>query len=185
MWQSLVTPQTVIDYDVFARTSTVLKRQEVRGGHDPADYVQRREWATAPDGTQVPLSLVHHRDTPLDGTAPGLLHGYGAYGIPSDPWFSVLRLSLLQRGWIFAIAHVREGSEMVGPGTTTASSSASATRSPTSSPARTTCESDVSSTRTILQQRVAQPAGCSWVWSPTRPRTGSASSTRPCPSSMP
>ncbi|HET8593693.1 MAG TPA: S9 family peptidase [Intrasporangium sp.] len=112
VWESLVTPRTVIDYDVLTRTSTVLKQQEVLGGHDPADYVQRREWATAPDGTPVPISLVHHRDTPLDGTAPGLLHGYGSYGIPSDPWFSVLRLSLLQRGWVFAIAHVRGGSEL-------------------------------------------------------------------------
>ena len=112
VWESLVTPRTVIDYDVATRTSTVLKQQEVLGGHDPGDYVQRREWATAPDGAQVPISLVHHRDTPLDGTAPGLLHGYGAYGISSDPWFSVLRLSLLQRGWVFAIAHVRGGSEM-------------------------------------------------------------------------
>jgi oligopeptidase B len=60
----------------------------------------------------VPVSLVHHKDTRLDGTAPALLNGYGAYGIPSDPWFSVLRLSLLQRGWVFAIAHVRGGSEM-------------------------------------------------------------------------
>ena len=112
VWESLVTPRTVIDYDVATRTSTVLKRQEVLGGHDPGDYVQRREWATAPDGARVPISLVHHRDTPLDGTAPGLLNGYGAYGISSDPWFSVLRLSLLQRGWVFAIAHVRGGSEM-------------------------------------------------------------------------
>ena len=112
MWESLVTPRTVIDYDVTSRTSTVLKQQEVRGGHVPADYVQSREWATAADGTRVPISLVHHRDTPRDGTAPGLLHGYGAYGIPSDPWFSVLRLSLLQRGWVFAIAHVRGGSEL-------------------------------------------------------------------------
>lgn len=112
VWESLVTPRTVIDYDVVTRASTVLKQQEVRGGHDPADYVQRREWATAPDGTRVPISVVHHRDTPLDGTARGLLHGYGAYGISSDPWFSVLRLSLLQRGWVFAIAHVRGGSEL-------------------------------------------------------------------------
>lgn len=112
VWESLVTPRTVIDYDVMTRSATVLKQQEVRGGHDPADYVQAREWATAPDGTRVPISLVRHRTTPLDGTAPGLLHGYGAYGIPSDPWFSVLRLSLLQRGWVFAIAHVRGGSEM-------------------------------------------------------------------------
>lgn len=112
VWESLVTPRTVIDYDVPTRTSTVLKQQEVLGGHDPADYVQRREWATASDGTRVPVSLVHHKDTPLDGTAPALLNGYGAYGIPSDPWFSVLRLSLLQRGWVFAIAHIRGGSEM-------------------------------------------------------------------------
>lgn len=112
VWESLVTPRTVIDYDVATRTSTLLKQQEVRGGHDPAHYVQSREWATAPDGTRVPISVVHHRDTPWDGTAPGLLHGYGAYGIPSDPWFSVLRLSLLQRGWVFAIAHVRGGSEL-------------------------------------------------------------------------
>ena len=112
VWESLVTPRTVIDYDVESRTSTVLKQQEVRGGHEPSDYVQRREWATAADGTRVPISVVHHRDTSLDGSAPGLLHGYGAYGIPSDPWFSVLRLSLLQRGWVFAIAHVRGGSEM-------------------------------------------------------------------------
>ncbi|MGN6752292.1 MAG: S9 family peptidase [Intrasporangium sp.] len=112
VWESLVTPRTVIDYDVPTRTSTVLKQQEVLGGHDPADYVQRREWATASDGTRVPVSLVHHKDTRLDGTAPALLNGYGAYGIPSDPWFSVLRLSLLQRGWVFAIAHIRGGSEM-------------------------------------------------------------------------
>ncbi|MDN5796083.1 MAG: S9 family peptidase [Intrasporangium sp.] len=112
VWASLVTPRAVIDYDVASRTSTILKQQEVLGGHDPADYVQRREWALSPEGTRVPISLVHHKDTPLDGTAPGLLHGYGAYGIPSDPWFSVLRLSLLQRGWVFAIAHVRGGSEM-------------------------------------------------------------------------
>ncbi|EWT01167.1 protease 2 [Intrasporangium oryzae NRRL B-24470] len=110
--ESLVSPRTVSDYDVRRRELTVLKQQEVRGGHDPDDYVQRREWATAPDGTRVPISLVHHRDTPLDGTAPGLLNGYGAYGIPTDPWFSVLRLSLLQRGWVFAIAHVRGGSEL-------------------------------------------------------------------------
>ncbi|MDV3221695.1 S9 family peptidase [Intrasporangium sp.] len=110
--ESLVTPRVVYDYDVTDRTFTVLKRQEVRGGHDPGDYVQERLWATAADGVRIPLSVVRHRDTPVDGTAPGLLHAYGAYGISSDPWFSVLRLSLLQRGWVFAIAHVRGGSEM-------------------------------------------------------------------------
>lgn len=110
--ESLTSPRAVFDYDVRARSLTLVKRQEVRGGHDPAEYVQWREWATAPDGTRVPVSLVRHRDTALDGTAPGLLHAYGAYGISSDPWFSVLRLSLLQRGWVFAVAHVRGGSEL-------------------------------------------------------------------------
>ncbi|GAA2155210.1 oligopeptidase B [Humibacillus xanthopallidus] len=110
--ESLVTPRTVEDYDVRARTFTLLKAQRVRDGHDLTQYRQRREWATAPDGTRVPISIVHRADVVADGTAPALLHGYGAYGIPSDPWFSVLRLSLLQRGWVFAIAHVRGGSEM-------------------------------------------------------------------------
>ncbi len=115
MHESLVSPRSISDYDVRTRTLTTLKQQEVRGGHDPEDYVQAQVWATAPDGTEVPISLVHHRDTPLDGTAPGLLNGYGSYGLPSDPWFSVLRLSLLQRGWVFAVAHVRGGSELGRP----------------------------------------------------------------------
>ncbi|RKT77195.1 oligopeptidase B [Terracoccus luteus] len=110
--ESLVTPRTVEDYDVRSRTFTLLKQQHVRGGHDLARYRQRREWATAADGTRIPISVVHRDDVEPDGTAPGLLHGYGAYGISSDPWFSVLRLSLLDRGWVFAVAHVRGGSEM-------------------------------------------------------------------------
>ena len=110
--ESLVTPRTVEDYDVRARTFTLLKRQRVRGDVDLGRYRQRREWATAPDGTRIPISLVHRDDVVPDGTAPGLLNAYGAYGISSDPWFSVLRLSLLDRGWVFAIAHVRGGSEM-------------------------------------------------------------------------
>ena len=110
--ESLVTPRTVEDYDVRSRSFTLLKAQRVLDGHDLTQYRQRREWVTAPDGTRVPISIVHRADVVADGTAPGLLHGYGAYGIPSDPWFSVLRLSLLERGWVFAIAHVRGGSEM-------------------------------------------------------------------------
>ena len=77
--------------------------------------MQRREWATASDGTEVPISIVHRRDTPLDGTAPGLLYGYGSYGICLDPWFSVARLSLLDRGFVWAVAHIRGGSEMGRP----------------------------------------------------------------------
>ena len=110
--ESLVTPRMVEDYDVRSRAFTLLKQQHVRGDVDLGQYRQRREWATAADGTRIPISVVHRHDVVADGTAPGLLHGYGAYGIPSDPWFSVLRLSLLDRGWVFAIAHVRGGSEM-------------------------------------------------------------------------
>ncbi len=110
--ESLVTPRVVEDYDVRSRTFTLLKQQHMRGEVDLGQYHQRREWATAADGTRIPISIVHRHDVVADGTAPGLLHGYGAYGIPSDPWFSVLRLSLLDRGWVFAIAHVRGGSEM-------------------------------------------------------------------------
>ena len=110
--ESLVTPRTVEDYDVRSRAFTLLKQQHVRGDVDPAQYRQRREWATAADGTRIPISVVHRHDVTADGTAPGLLNAYGAYGISSDPWFSVLRLSLLDRGWVFAIAHVRGGSEM-------------------------------------------------------------------------
>lgn len=110
--ESLVTPRTVEDYGVRTRTFTLLKQQRLRGGHDLAQYRQRLDWATATDGTRIPISIVHRHDVVADGTAPGLLHGYGAYGLPSDPWFSVLRLSLLDRGWVFAIAHVRGGSEL-------------------------------------------------------------------------
>ena len=110
--ESLVTPRTVEDYDVRSRAFTLLKQQHVRGDVDLTQYRQRREWATAADGTRIPISLVHRHDVTADGTAPGLLNAYGAYGISSDPWFSVLRLSLLDRGWVFAIAHVRGGSEL-------------------------------------------------------------------------
>ncbi|HET7475522.1 MAG TPA: S9 family peptidase [Dermatophilaceae bacterium] len=111
-YESLVTPRTVSEYDIAGRTLTLLKQQPVLGGYDPAGYVQRREWATATDGTLVPVSLVYKASTPLDGTAPGYLYGYGAYETSMDPWFSVGRLSLLDRGFVYAVAHVRGGGEM-------------------------------------------------------------------------
>ncbi|TQJ11012.1 S9 family peptidase [Lapillicoccus jejuensis] len=114
-YTSLVTPSSVLEHDVATGESTLVKATPVLGGFDPADYVQRREWATAADGTKVPISIVHRRDTPLDGTAPGLLYGYGSYGICLDPWFSVARLSLLDRGFVWAVAHIRGGSEMGRP----------------------------------------------------------------------
>jgi oligopeptidase B len=112
VFESMVTPRTISDYDLVTGESTVLKAQPVLGGYDPAEYEQRREWATAPDGTRVPISLIHRRDVTPDGTAPGLLYGYGAYEISIDPYFSVARLSLLDRGFVYAIAHVRGGGEM-------------------------------------------------------------------------
>lgn len=111
-FESMVTPKTILDYDFVTGEYTVLKTQPVLGGYDPADYTQRRVWATAVDGTQVPISLVHRRDVTADGTAPGLIYGYGAYEICIDPYFSVARLSLLNRGFVYAIAHVRGGGEM-------------------------------------------------------------------------
>ena len=88
------------------------KQQPVLGGYDPSLYATERLWATAPDGTQVPMSVVYRRDTPRDGTAPCLLYGYGAYEHSIDPVFSPFRLSLLDRGFVFAIAHVRGGGEL-------------------------------------------------------------------------
>jgi len=110
--ESLVTPRTIMEFDVRTGESVVLKRQEVLGGYDPSRYVQRRTWARASDGTRIPVSVVALADAPTDGTAPGILYAYGAYEVSMDPWFSIPRLSLLDRGVVFAVAHVRGGGEM-------------------------------------------------------------------------
>ena len=110
--ESWVGPRSVHDVDLTTGGSTLLRRQPVRGDWDPERYVATREWVTAEDGAQVPLSVIRRRDVEPDGTAPGLLTGYGSYEISSDPYFSVARLSLLDRGVVFAIAHVRGGGEM-------------------------------------------------------------------------
>jgi oligopeptidase B len=112
VFESMVTPKTISDYDFETGEYTLLKAQPVLCGYDAADYEQSREWATAADGTQVPISLIHRRGVTADGTAPGLIYGYGAYEISMDPYFSVARLSLLDRGFVYAIAHVRGGGEM-------------------------------------------------------------------------
>lgn len=111
-YESLNTPDSVFEYDPASRVSRLLKRQPVLGGFDPADYVSERLLARAADGSLVPISLVHRRDLQRDGSAPLWLDGYGAYGICNDPWFSVTRLALLDRGWVFAIAHVRGGGDL-------------------------------------------------------------------------
>jgi oligopeptidase B len=114
---SLATPDSVYDADLRTGELTLLKRKPVlplpdRGGYDPADFEQHREWATAPDGTRVPISLICRKGTARDGASPLLLYGYGSYEIPTDPGFAISRLSLLDRGFVFAIAHVRGGGEL-------------------------------------------------------------------------
>jgi oligopeptidase B len=114
-YTSLVTPMSIYDYDVDTRERRLRKQEPVLGGYDPSHYQTERLWATAPDGTRVPISLVRKAGTPQDGSAPTLLYGYGSYESSSDPRFSSLRLSLLDRGFVFAIAHVRGGGEMGRP----------------------------------------------------------------------
>ena len=111
-YSSLVTPRSIYDYDVEARTLTLKKRQPVLGDYDPEQYMSTREWATADDGTRIPISLVSRNDTPRDTPAPCLLYGYGAYEASMDPTFAIPRLSLLDRGFRYAIAHVRGGGEL-------------------------------------------------------------------------
>jgi len=109
---SMVTPSTVYDYDVADGTLQLLKQQPVLGGFDRTDYEQKRLWATAEDGTRIPISLVYRKGVSPDGTAPAVIYGYGSYEVSMDPYFSVPRLSLLDRGFVFAVAHVRGGGEM-------------------------------------------------------------------------
>ena len=111
-YQSLVTPSSIYDYDMAAGTSTLLKREEVLGGYDPARYASERLWATARDGVKVPISIVYPKAFARDGKAPLWLYGYGSYGAGMSAWFDSRRLSLLDRGIPFAIAHVRGGDEM-------------------------------------------------------------------------
>ncbi|MHA1189443.1 MAG: S9 family peptidase [Alphaproteobacteria bacterium] len=110
-YSSMTTPARVFDYDMNSGDKALRKEQEVPSGHDPADYVTGRIQATAADGEQIPISLLYRRDTPLDGSAPCLLYGYGSYGITIPAGFSTSRLSLVDRGFVYAIAHVRGGKD--------------------------------------------------------------------------
>ncbi len=111
-YQSLVTPASVYDYDFTAHRQTLRKRQEVLGGYDPAQYVTERQWAVARDGVKVPLSIVYRKGLKKDGRAPLFLFGYGSYGFGMPATFNSNRLSLLDRGLVFVIAHIRGGNEM-------------------------------------------------------------------------
>ena len=114
-YESLTTPDSVFDYDVASKARSLVKQIEVLGGYDTSEYQSERFWATAPDGTRVPVSVVYEKGTPRDGSAPMLLAGYGSYGYPYPTGFSHARVSLLDRGMIYAIAHVRGGGELGKP----------------------------------------------------------------------
>ena len=110
-YSSMATPSRVYDYDMDSRERTLRKEQVVPSGHDPAAYVTRRIQAPSHDGELVPVSIIHRKDTPIDGSAPLLLYGYGAYGMAMPAAFSVSILSLVDRGFVYAIAHVRGGQD--------------------------------------------------------------------------
>ncbi|THV23201.1 S9 family peptidase [Peteryoungia ipomoeae] len=110
-YSSMTTPSQLFDYNMATRERVLLKTQEVPSGHNPADYVTRRVFAEAHDGEQVPVTLLYRRDTVLDGSAPCLLYGYGAYGITIPAGFNTNCLSLVDRGFVYAIAHIRGGKD--------------------------------------------------------------------------
>ncbi len=111
-YQSLVTPPSIFDVDLLTGERTLLKQQPVLGGFDAAEYETARTWAVASDGTKVPISLVARKGLPRDGSNPAVLYGYGSYESLVAPWFSWPRISLLDRGVVFAVAHVRGGGEL-------------------------------------------------------------------------
>ena len=114
-YQSLTTPSSVFDYDMNSRQAVLKKQTEVPGGFDKNNYKAERVFATASDGTKIPISLVYRKTVKLDGSAPMLLYGYGSYGVSISPGFSASRLVLLDRGAVFAIAHIRGGGELGEP----------------------------------------------------------------------
>ncbi len=112
-YQSMATPSSVIDFNMKTKEKIVLKEQKVLGGKfDKNNYIEERIWATAADGTKIPISMVYRKELKKDGNNPLLLYAYGSYGISMDPYFSSTRLSLLDRGFIYAIAHIRGGEDL-------------------------------------------------------------------------
>ncbi len=112
-YQSMATPSSVIDFNMRTREKTIMKEQQVLGGDfDKSNYIEERIWATAGDGTRIPISMVYRKGIEKNGGNPLLLYAYGSYGITMEPYFSSTRLSLLDRGFIYAIAHVRGGEDM-------------------------------------------------------------------------
>ena len=111
-YTSLTTPQSTFDYNMKTGEKTLLKQDEIEGGYNSDDYFTERQWATAKDGTKIPLSIVYKKGLKKDGSNPTLLYAYGSYGSSMSPYFSSVRLSLLDRGFVYVIAHIRGGQEM-------------------------------------------------------------------------
>jgi oligopeptidase B len=116
-YASMITPDSIYDYrvadrELILRKVTPVLDHPTKGRYRSEDYEQRREWATAADGTKIPISVVYAKGTPLDGSAPAVIYGYGSYEIPIDPGFQIPRLSFLDRGFVYAIAHIRGGGEL-------------------------------------------------------------------------
>src|SRR5690606_7088695 len=111
-YSSLTTPGTTYEYDMITKEQKTLKQQEVVGGYNPQDYTSKRLYATAEDGVKIPISLVYKNTTKIDENTPLLQYAYGSYGVTIDPTFSSTRLSLLNRGFVFAIAHIRGGEDL-------------------------------------------------------------------------
>ena len=160
IYSSMTTPAETYDYDMATRERTLRKRQEVPSGHNPADYVTRRLFAPAPDGELVPITLLYKKTTPLDGTAPVFLYGYGAYGIAMPAAFSTGRLSLVDRGFIYAIAHIRGGKDKGYRWYTTARWRRRRTPSPTSSPPENTSSPRASRSAAASSRTAARRAAC-------------------------
>ena len=160
-YSSMTTPAQLFDYNMRTRERVLLKTQEVPSGHNADDYVTRRLMAPAPDGELVPISLLYHRDTPLDGSAPCLLYGYGSYGITIPASFNTNCLSLVDRGFVYAIAHVRGGKDKGYAWYEDGKRAAKKpTPSPTSSPAPTISSPSATRRMTGSSRKAARPAAC-------------------------
>jgi oligopeptidase B len=162
-YQSMTTPNTTYDYDMKSKERVLLKQQEVLGGFNSADYRSQRVMAKVRDGVEVPISIVYHKDTKLDGTSPCLLYGYGSYGYSMDPHFSSTNLSLLNRGFVYAIAHIRGGEEMGRQWYEMANCSKNKIRSMTLLIADITWSIINIQIRNAYLQWVDLPVDCSWV----------------------
>lgn len=159
-YSSMTTPSQLFDYNMHTRERILLKTQEVPSGHRIEDYVTRRLMAPAADGQLVPVSIVHHRDTALDGSAPALLYGYGSYGHSIPASFNTNILSLVDRGFVYAIAHIRGGKDKGYVWYEDGKRSTRSTPSPTSLPRRVIWWRRTTPGTTGCWRRAARPAAC-------------------------